>query len=385
MKTHILLIAFTALAFVSCKKEKKTEEAIVVPTVSTTSITNISYNSAQTGGSISSDGGAQIMEKGVVYSTSSNPVVNGVNCYSTQDGSGQSSFSSVLINLVPNTTYYVRAWAKNQSGYGYGNQVSFVTLSPALASLTTDVVTFISSDSGISGGNITSDGGSAISARGICYALTSNPTLADFVITDGSGGTGTYVSSMTGLTSSTTYYVRSYATNSTGTAYGNEVSFTTGIGVGDSYKVGIIAYMLQFGDPGYDMNVPHGLIAAPSDQSTGAPWAPTLSMVGSTSMNLGTGASNTNLIASNFGVGTYAAKLCDDLVLGGYSDWYLPSLNELGKLYLNRTAIGGFSLAFYWSSSEDNTNSAWVQSFNSASQSSATKTTNYNVRAIRSF
>jgi hypothetical protein len=80
-----------------------------------------------------------------------------------------------------------------------------------------------------------------------------------------------------------------------------------------------------------------------------------------------------------------AARLCGELVLGGYSDWYLPSIDELNKLYINRVAIGGFANSNYWSSSERNSTSAWVQSFSNGILYSGEKVYSYNVRAVRAF
>lgn len=95
-----------------------------------------------------------------------------------------------------------------------------------LATLTTSVVTSIETTTAISGGIISSDGSSNVSSRGICWSITANPTIADSKTSDGSG-TGTFVSNLTGVLPNTTYYVRAYATNSIGTAYGNQVSFST--------------------------------------------------------------------------------------------------------------------------------------------------------------
>ena len=123
--------------------------------------------------------------------------------------------------------------------------------------------------------------------------------------------------------------------------------------IGDVYKGGIIAYFLQSGDPGYDANVRHGIIAATSDQITGIQWYNgSYTTTGATATAIGTGNANTNLIVTNQGAGSYAAKLCSDLVLNGYSDWYLPSTGELHKLFVNKASIGGFANYFYWSSSE---------------------------------
>jgi hypothetical protein len=129
--------------------------------------------------------------------------------------------------LVPNTTYYVRAYAINSTGIAYGNEQSFTTLPLlSLASLTTNGITNITFNGASVEGNISSDGGTFISERGVCWSTTAGPTTADNKITDGSG-IGDFLISITGLLPKTTYYVRAYAINSTGIAYGNEQSFTT--------------------------------------------------------------------------------------------------------------------------------------------------------------
>jgi hypothetical protein len=173
--------------------------------------------------------------------------------------------------------------------------------------------------------------------------------------------------------------------------------------VGDVYQGGKVAYILVNGDPGYDATTQHGLIAATSDQSRSITWDRLTGEFplyqgtnrGAIGTAIGTGFSNTsNIIASQGIIATnYAAGLARAYTGGGYTDWYLPSKDELNKLYLNRVAIGGFisnSNGLYWSSSEIQSNpyhSAWLQDFSNGGPLSIFKSFDFdvNVRAIRSF
>jgi hypothetical protein len=141
--------------------------------------------------------------------------------------------------------------------------------------------------------------------------------------------------------------------------------------IGDTYGGGIVAYILVSGDPGYDPAVQHGLIAATSDQSTGIIWA--IAAYQSTSVTgtlttLGSGSTNTDKIIAQNGAGTtYAAGLAHAYKGGGFNDWYLPSKDELNKLYFNKVSIGNFAAGYYWSSSESNANASVGQDFSDGS------------------
>ncbi|MDY0078383.1 MAG: hypothetical protein RBR87_14040, partial [Bacteroidales bacterium] len=195
-----------------------------VPTLTTEIITEITPTTAISGGIISSDGGADITAKGICWGANSLPnLENSV----LQNGTGDESFSGMMTDLNPSTTYYVRAFATNNKGTAYGNARMFSTESLALLpTVTTSTVTNITETTAQGGGNVISDGGSTVTSRGICYSTSQNPTTSNFTVTSGSG-TGTFTANMSGLEGGTIYYVRAYAVNSVGTAYGNEQSFTT--------------------------------------------------------------------------------------------------------------------------------------------------------------
>ena len=202
-----------------------TAASFATPTIaSTIAASNISFTTATSGGNITSDGGSTISARGVCWSTSQNPTIANSK---TIDAGTTGTFTSSLTGLTPNTTYYVSAYATNAQGTTYATQTSFTTLAiaaPTVASTT--AASAISYTTATSGGDITSDGGSAISARGVCWSTTQNPTTANSKTID-AGTTGTFTSSLTGLTPNTTYYVRSYATNAQGTNYATQTSFTT--------------------------------------------------------------------------------------------------------------------------------------------------------------
>ena len=142
----------------------------------------------------------------------------------TTDGTGTGEFTSNITGLTAGTTYYVRAYATNAVGTSYGSQVSFTA--DSAPTVTTTAVSNITETAADSGGNVTDDGGDAVTARGVCWSTSESPTIADSKTTDGTG-TGEFTSSITDLTGGTTYHVRAYATNAVGTAYGDEVSLTT--------------------------------------------------------------------------------------------------------------------------------------------------------------
>jgi DUF2075 family protein len=192
----------------------------IAPSVAATAIVaSITGSTAISGGNISSDGGASVTSRGLVWGTSA-----GSSTFSVTTGAGIGTYTSSLSGLLPATLYYVRAFATNSIGTSYGPERNFTTLAIAPTISATASATSITSSTATIGGTITSDGGAAVTARGVVYGTSS--LSSTFSVTSGTG-TGTYSIGLTGLTPATTYYVRSFATNSVGTVYGTETSFST--------------------------------------------------------------------------------------------------------------------------------------------------------------
>jgi hypothetical protein len=201
-----------------------TAQNVSAPTVTTTQVTNVTQTTATGGGNVTNSGGATVTERGICWSTSHNPTTSGSHANS---GTGTGSFTVNMTGLTANTTYYVRAYAVNSAGTSYGSEVSFTTQQAlTVPTVTTSQVTIIQQTTATGGGNVTNSGGANVTERGICWGTSHNPTTNGSHASNGTG-TGSYTVNMSGLSPGTTYYVRAYAINSAGTAYGNEVSFTT--------------------------------------------------------------------------------------------------------------------------------------------------------------
>ncbi len=228
MKTKKMFLALTtivcsALLFSACKDDNNDDNpSSNLPTVLTVEPSSVKASSVETGGIISSDGGSAITDMGVCYATTEQPTINNSKV-SAKAGTG--SYVCSITGLTVNTTYYFRAYATNAAGTAYGIQYTVTTKNPVLATLTTAEVTEAYGENAMCGGNITKDGNSDISARGVCWSKSENPTVSDSKTEDGTG-TGEFTSKMTGLTAGTTYYVRAYATNDAGTAYGEQRKFS---------------------------------------------------------------------------------------------------------------------------------------------------------------
>ncbi len=440
------LLVILTLMISACSKD--TGDTVTIPLISTSMVTNITSTTASCGGTVTSDGGAAITARGICWSTAVDPTLTD---FKSSDGSlGTGSYNCNIFGLTGNTTYYVRAYASNSSGTGYGDMKSFTSSEVSYTSITKPAEVIDTASAILHGsvnannlsvivtfeygfttgyGNtisalqspVTGNGETIVNADiagllagttyhfrvksqnslgGIEYgedltfttlgelpqtitvdatnvksvSATLNGTVnANYLMTivefeygttasygltatpsqnPVAGNITTNVSSdISGLTLHTTYHYRIKAENSYGITYSDDLTFTTHYVVGESYFGGVIFYIDNSGE--------HGMVCAAEDQSTGEIWYNGSYMItNANGTSIGTGAANTFAIVAVQGTGVYAAKLCDDLVLNGYSDWFLPSKDELHLMYdyLNH---GSYGYAEYWSSSEGDLYTAW--------------------------
>src|SRR5436190_1479793 len=214
---RLFSILILGILLTNCKKTKP----VYVATVTTAAVTNITSNSAETGGTITDAGNLPLSHAGICWATHPTPTIFDS---LTSGGFGIASFTVQLTNLNANTIYYIRAYAENEVGTGYGNEISFTTLK-GVPAVTTTAISNNYSLQAQTGGNVTSDGGDAITATGVCWSINPHPSIADSNIVNANPGLGPFTDTIRNLTVGTTYYVKAYATNGYGTGYGNEISF----------------------------------------------------------------------------------------------------------------------------------------------------------------
>lgn len=201
-----------------------TSTALWYTSVTTGEVTDITSTSATASGTVTTEGGTILTAVGVCWSTETAPTIEGEH---TDEGALTGDFTSALTGLQRNTTYYVRAYATDGEGDTiYGDEVSFTTL-PEMPAVTTAEVTEIGITAATAGGEVTDDGGTTVDECGVCWSTEATPTIEGDHAAATTPGTGAFTVELAGLTQATTYYVRAYVTNSVGTAYGDEVTFTT--------------------------------------------------------------------------------------------------------------------------------------------------------------
>lgn len=276
------------------------------PTVETKEVDNIKSKMATGGGKVTSSGGFAVTRRGVCWSTSQYPTIANDH---TEDGTGAGEFFSNISNLQPRTVYYVRAYAENEKGIAYGSQVSFTSAS-GVPTVQTTLVRVDEKTVVYYEGSVTDAGDSPVTERGICWG-TSTPTIANQKTTDGDG-IGGYSGSLTVSNVHTQdLYIRAYATNGSGTAYGEAIK----IDHRNPYNLPMVE----------DQNVKYMVL--PYDLEPGYMGYKELTNTGNT-----------------------AYKSCADLVAYDYNDWELPARRVLELIYEKKNDIGGFTKSYYWTS-----------------------------------
>ena len=312
----------------------------VLPTLSTQVASNISIANerATFNGTILTNGDPVYTERGFVYGTVHNPTVED-DTKKVAAGSGTGAFSVNATGITEGTTYYIRAYATNAAGTAYGEEV-MLNFKAVMPVVTTQDVTEITGTSAIFNGTVVSVGDPAYTEKGFVYGSLHNPNVEDNTTKTVSGtSTGIYNTNITELTTGTLLYVRAYATTSKGTAYGEEVSFTPQ-------------------SPEYVVLTTAGIMVQKTDIGVGY-WS---------SMN----------------------SLCNNSMLSGYTDWRMPTKDELAVLYNERNTIGGFvtTTGYYWSSTSYVSSYYtfyWFQSFGNGAQDSNTNNYSYNCRCVRTL
>ena len=349
-----------------------------LPKVGTAPASDITQTSVKLSGLIIDDGGFDIIEKGICYSINNTPTIkdNKVSL-----GAGNTSFTANLATLPVNSNLYYRAYATNSLGISYGEILSFKLLyTKALTVITSPITKKNSNDFAWNfGGELNDDGGFPIEDVGVVISDKSNPTLTDniyrksyqqeYVDAKRNFGNIPFLFSTNPnyvqlddrtIATSKTYYIRAYANNSKERVYGNEIVYTAEPTIMEKGG-GYIGYIYQKGDVGYVEGEEHGIIVAKT-LFAGTPWGCTgTNILGAERKELGSGTLNTNDIVKDCPSALTPASICDKLELNGYSDWVLPSLDDLRMIIRwRRDRVPTLSTQpGLWSSTEYNADNAY--------------------------
>ena len=306
----------------------------ILPTVKTNAVSNVSIASkvATFNGTIESVGDPVYTERGFVYGFTRNPNIED-DTKKTASGSGTGAFSAYITDLEMDKIYYVRAYATNLAGTAYGSEVT-LDFSQVLPVVTTQEASGLGEGTATFNGTIESVGDPVYTERGFIYGKMPVPTIDDtdaVAISASGSGTGAYARTVSNLEKGATYYVRAYAKVGTVVVYGKIVSFVADI-------------------PPYVV-LSTGLIVARED--------------------------------AGYLLWNDASDMCANSNLAGFTDWRLPTKDELLLIYSNKTLIGNFADSNYWSSTNNGGSYHHIVNFSNGYVDSATTSKKYYVRCVR--
>jgi len=333
----------------------------IAPTATALAASNVLMNSVTFNGTVNANGFSTMVqfEYGTTIEYGSIVDLGGTN-RTPVIGNTNTNVSENINALLANTEYHFRLKTSNAVGVTYSDDLTFTT-SGAAPTVTSLAATSIISVGAKLNGTVNANGFNTTVSfdYGTNTGYGSSATATQSSVT---GNTDTDVeATITGLTLGTTYHFRVKAVNALGTIYGSDMTFIAAYGIGENINGGFVFYI-----DGTDL---HGLVCAPTDQSTGAIWGCIGTLItGADGIAVGTGNQNTIDIVNGCSTAGIAARLCNDLDLNGYTDWFLPSIDELGlmytNLYLNELGhLGGLESYSYYSSSEYNSDWAWFYNF----------------------
>ena len=355
-----LKVFFAIFLLSSCKKLKNDIE---LAELTTNPVQVVAGNIVILGGNISNKGGSAIFKRGVCWNKTDNPTRLDNNFLEDYyDTDGDFSFQTNINNLEPNTQYYVRAYCENEKGIQYGNTLNFLTGEVVSTSIVHDIET----DNALLRGQVYQENSSASARVGFVYSTSPNPTVNNMTVLTDIVGSAPYEINVLNLLPNTTYYVRAYINlNFNGDVfYGQQQQFKTTGYFGPAG--GYVAF-----DKGETIDGWRYLEIHPTtlnydiSWSNGAAWGNNSSFLSGTLSQFGMGLANTSLISSNLTDANCAAKLCNNLSLNGYTDWFLPSSEEL-LLVSNSLRRAGYSVGGYaWTSTQYDANQAMTCDYNS--------------------
>ena len=383
------------------------------PVVSSIHVIEVTSTTANFQGEVFDTGGTDITARGFLLCSS---IVDLTGCQKFEIPGGLGAYRLVVNKLKTNVTYYMRAFATNKKGTMYGEPIPFTTGEYTYPNIKTVSVTSITSNSAVLTGNVADEGNTSVTEKGFCVSIVPNPTINNLKFPVAIGK-GSYTYFLGNLSQNKTYYIVTYAINTKGVIYGDPIKFTTlsllpiapsqpsiaptdpkapvitSLQIGDYHQGGIITYFFKEYEPGYVKGEQHGFVVSPEDISKSAYWGCAgLTIPGADRNEVGYGKANTTDIIRSCGTSNSAARLCANYTYDGFSDWFLPSKDELNQIYLQADKIGGIDKTdLYWSSTEYQGTSisdqtiAWLQLFIDGTYREARKNELFRVRAVHYF